>query len=359
MGFIDEQIKKVSVLDNLNRGWVTLFFFWIVTTFLLHSITQHFWMSLADSTIIMFGCLAVLLLFNSVLIKNLLDKGHGVAFYLVSVLSVVIMTALEIVVEFVVDDFLFGYRLDAIHPRLLFAFLARMFILGGVATSNLVSHFRTEAEKAVRQFEKLESEKLELELHYLNAQINPHFLFNALNNIYSLVYSHDDKASDSVLRLSEMLRYVMVDCQSNRMPLKKEIDYIDNYIDFQIITCERRPDVLFEKKIENPNCLVPPMIFQPIVENSFKHSDILTQSDGFVRFELEQDGDSLSFMAKNSMLTPTAALVTNDDRNGIGLMNIRKRLDLYFGNDYSLETEQNDNVFRVELRIKRLNKTIK
>lgn len=199
----------------------------------------------------------------------------------------------------------------------------------------------------------LKSEKLDMELRFLKSQITPHFLFNALNNIYSLVYTKDKNAPQSVLKLSDMLRYVMVDCQVDHISLDKEVKYIDAFIDFQQMSMENKSNVIFEKNIKNHDFMIPPMILQPLVENSFKHSRLVNDPNGFVHFYLLQENNDLIFIARNSIkgMSVSIADPNKKQQSGIGLDNVKKRLDLYYGNKYSFKAQQEDNSYVVTIKI--------
>ena len=190
-----------------------------------------------------------------------------------------------------------------------------------------------------------------LELKYLRAQINPHFLFNALNCIYSLTLIQDEKAPDSVMKLSEMLRYVTDDCRSDLVPLQKEATYICNYIDFQRIRMEQDPNITFDVKMQTPTAMIPPMIFQPMVENCFKHSRIADHPDGYIRLSLIQDDRKILFIAENSK--PKAEPASEDrERTGIGLKNVQQRLDILFKEKASVKVHETDTNYKIELCIK-------
>ncbi len=193
-----------------------------------------------------------------------------------------------------------------------------------------------ERKEAEKQFQE---EQMQNQLKYLRAQINPHFLFNALNCIYALTVTQDDKAPDSVMKLSEMLRYVIDDCRADHVLLQKEIKYIQNYIDFQRIRMEREPDLTFEFTQQDPNYMVPPMVLQPMIENCFKHSRVVDDPKAYVHITLRQDATGLLFTTENSIpadkeLPPHAATERCDqERTGIGLDNVRQRLKMLFGED--------------------------
>ena len=197
----------------------------------------------------------------------------------------------------------------------------------------------------------MKSEKLDMELRYLKSQINPHFLFNALNNIYSLVYTKDDKAADSVLKLSQMLRYVLVECQAVVIPLYKEVNYITNYIDFQMMTIEGCRDVRLEKDIEHSDYLIAPMILQPIVENCFKYSRLDLNTDGFVHFQIAQKDGVFSFSATNLINRSSDVVIMQKKKSGIGLVNVQKRLMLHYEENYQFNIKQTADSYTVTISI--------
>jgi len=194
-------------------------------------------------------------------------------------------------------------------------------------------------------------QRARMELKYLRAQINPHFLFNALNCIYSLTMMKDDNAPDSVMKLSDMLRYVTDDCRNDLVTLQKEVDYIRNYIDFQQIRLENPADITFNVKMENPNYKTPPMLFQPMVENCFKHSRIIDQPDGYIHLSITQIGKQLTFIAENSI--PNSVPVSEDkERIGIGLHNVQQRLDLLFRDKVTFNVKESTTNYKIEICIK-------
>ena len=199
-----------------------------------------------------------------------------------------------------------------------------------------VSFMINERKKAEQEFNEVQNQN---RLKYLRAQINPHFLFNALNCIYALTVTQDEKAPDSVLKLSEMLRYVIDDCRTDQVLLQKEVNYIRNYIEFQRIRMEHEPDLTFEVLQQDPNYMVPPMVLQPMIENCFKHSRLVDDPKAYVHITLRQDATGLLFTAENS-IPDTDQLPshpdnerTDQERTGIGLDNVRQRLKMLFGED--------------------------
>ncbi len=234
-----------------------------------------------------------------------------------------------------------------------YLFAIRLIWFSLAAALTIIIYYQNQAKMDELTNEELKSEKLDMELRYLKSQINPHFLFNALNNIYSLVYTKDDKAADSVLKLSQMLRYVLVECQAVVIPLHKEVNYITNYIDFQMMTIEGARDVRLEKDIEHSDYLIAPMILQPVVENCFKYSRLDLNTDGFVHFQLVQKNGVFSFSATNS-INRSDVVIMPKKKSGIGLVNVQKRLMLHYGENYQFNIKQTADSYTVTISIDKI-----
>lgn len=194
-----------------------------------------------------------------------------------------------------------------------------------------------------------EKEKLATELKFLKSQVNPHFLFNALNNIYSLAVVQAPQTPESVMQLSEILRYMVYDSNEEKVPLKSEINYIKNYVDLQLLKDSRGMNVELDLSKSAADVLIPPLLFIPFVENAFKHSKIENLKDGFIRIGLQADAETIMFQVVNSV--PEHAF-TKDEVGGVGLENIKKRLELLYPNDqYTLAIHPSDDQFEVRLKI--------
>jgi two-component system, LytTR family, sensor kinase len=194
---------------------------------------------------------------------------------------------------------------------------------------------------------QLKTNQLETELKFLKTQINPHFLFNTLNNIYGLVYLKSDEAGPMLLKLSGILRYMLYDSDMAKVPIQKEIDYLKDCIDLQILNPKDRPKVSFELQNNYPELRIEPLLFINFLENSFKHGS-LSQQDGFIRIRLKTDEKSLSFSIANSVLPGNQS---KDKVGGIGLPNIRQRLELAYPNRHELQVREGVNQHEVLLNL--------
>lgn len=202
-----------------------------------------------------------------------------------------------------------------------------------------------------QQNEKLSLEKQEMELRLLRAQINPHFLFNSLNNIYSLVYTKNDNAPNAILKLADMLRYITDGCQKDLVAIEKEIQYIMNYIDLQLLRSETKSTshISFEHQITTVGIHIPPMILQPFVENCFKHGDWLFNPEGYIRVSITEINNTLIYITENSKQDINFEKQKISD--GIGISNVEQRLKLHYKNKYQLAIIESPGQYRTELTI--------
>jgi sensor histidine kinase YesM len=196
---------------------------------------------------------------------------------------------------------------------------------------------------------QLIKEKTETELAMLKGQINPHFLFNTLNNIYALALKKSDLTAESVVKLSEMLDYLLYECNADLVDINKEIKLIQNYIYLQKIRFGRRLDILFDTEgvLEQK---IPPMLLLPFIENSFKHGVGKQSKEVWVKMMLHADDQYILFNVMNSKLRQKG-YGDSPESGGIGLKNVKKRLKLLFQNNYALDIENLSDTFKVRLQI--------
>ncbi len=227
------------------------------------------------------------------------------------------------------------------HFMRLFTQLSLAFFVATVVSLMEQTQKLTDNEKVLNE------EKLKTELKLLKAQINPHFIFNALNNIYSLTYMKKDNAPDSVLKLSEMLRYVFYDCNKDKVKMIAEIKYIDNFIAFQQMKSDHAQNIQFTRNPRVEVVEVAPMLFIPFIENAFKYSKIEEIEQAYVSMVLNYMENKLSFTIENSIplkgKTPSGS--------GLGIKNVRHRLDIIYKDNYMLHIDEKEDVFKVKLDI--------
>lgn len=190
-------------------------------------------------------------------------------------------------------------------------------------------------------------EKKEAELSYLKAQTNPHFLFNTLNNIYSLARDKDDLAPESIMRLSKILRFMLYEAGGDSISIDEELKLLHDYIALERLRYDDSLSVTFTTQIENPKQALPPLLLIPLVENAFKHGVSETREQPFVEIILSVQQQQLLFVVKNSVepFSENPAVKEN-----IGLSNLRRQLQLLY-KDYELSALREDNFFLSKLRI--------
>ena len=200
------------------------------------------------------------------------------------------------------------------------------------------------------QFEEERRKTAEAELTWLKHQLNPHFLFNTLNNISSLTQIDPDKAQESIGQLSDLLRYALYDSEAEKVPLASEIDFMDNYIDLMALRCNDQTTV--EKHLEAPSqsVEVAPLLFISLIENAFKHG-VNARYPSFVKVSMGMEGDDLVFACDNSRFEKQG---TDQIGSGIGLENMKRRLELLYPGRYTYEQTATDDTYHVKVTLKAL-----
>lgn len=210
---------------------------------------------------------------------------------------------------------------------------------------NMLFFYNEQArQKALNK--QIELEKTTAELNLLKLQISPHFLFNTLNNIRWQVRKEPEASEESILKLSEMLRYIIYEVEHNRVELLREIEHVKNFMELQSLRLPIAGHVVLDVQEGLKNCLIHPLLFIHFVENAFKYG-VDSQTPPFIHFEFVEIDGGIGFRSRNSILIPG----TNRVGEGIGLANIRRRLELLYPNNYMLRTEQNEGYFDVTLNL--------
>ena len=273
-------------------------------------------------------------------------KGKSLKVYVpVLILSVLLLTPIKGAVLYLIN-YNNEFSKKQILYNLHYTFLTTFFIAG----TSTVLKILTEWVKYQREKKKLEKERLHSELKFLKSQINPHFLFNTLNNVYSLALVKSEKTPDVILKLSEILRYMLYECNVPKVQLSKEVKYIENYLALEKL--RQREDVKIDFDIEGEitDQRISPLLFTPFLENAFKHGINKVLDDAYVNVLLRVDGDKILFTVENIKpeFTPQDFQKT---QGGIGLANVKKRLKLLYPNRYKLEIENTKFSYKIELHL--------
>lgn len=196
----------------------------------------------------------------------------------------------------------------------------------------------------------LKNEKKKADLLHLKTQVNPHFFFNTLNNLYGLVEQDPAKAQELILKLSEMMRYSIYEGQKDWVSLNDEIIYLENYMELHRMRYHKTIEILFDIDVADRNIKIMPLLFIILVENAFKHGVEKLRKDAFVHIHLSATSQTIDFEIENNF-----DLEEVQDRKGIGLKNLKQRLELVYANRYELESTASENgLFKVRLSLKKI-----
>lgn len=203
-------------------------------------------------------------------------------------------------------------------------------------------------EKQKLAFEK---EKIETELSFLKQQINPHFLFNSLNSIYSLAISKSDLTTGAILKLSGILRYILYESEKHKVNLRNELKTIEDYIELQKLRLTDKVKVNFEVTDKSENYKIEPLLLIPLIENAFKHG-IDNVNESFINISINIIGEKLQMLVSNKIVDQNKERKSD---SGIGIKNIKRRLDILYQSNYCLNISKDDYIFTVDLQIKLTN----
>ena len=343
----------VLILANRRYRLFWHFLFWIVvlsyyTLFFGHQ-GGYYWFTLKFVLVLLPIAIGTTYLFNYYLIPKLLFNKKIWKFVLLSFYALIGSFYL---ISLIIFPFLILNTSDVKLVTLDKSFLDIYFLVVGlyaaILAAVLIKLLKYAYERQNLHLQLLK-EKTSAELEMLRAQINPHFLFNTLNNIYTLSLKKSDQAPEVVLKLSEMLDYLLYECREKKVHLKKEVLLIENYLFLQKIRYGKRLKTTFKIEGLITNQMIAPMLLLPFVENSFKHGIGKQRNNTWININLTVNSNSIDFYVKNSLSN------TNQDEErssgGIGIENVRKRLDLIYNNNYQLAIEGNKEDFCIELNL--------
>lgn len=245
--------------------------------------------------------------------------------------------------EFFLEKVYFPNSRGMSFPGILFSLgqvLPIIFILSGFK-------FAWDALTKQRELDELKAIIKESELQFLKSQINPHFLFNNLNNLYSYAIENSPKTPAIILELSSVLRYMLYECREKYVPLSKEIEHLQNFTQLSELQIEERGVVKFTTPDIHSNYQIAPLILIVFIENAFKHSQASQSSNILIDIDIQISEDGkLRFNCKNNFYPETHV---HDTTRGIGLENVKKRLQLIYPHAHQLEIRQTDTYYEVYL----------
>ncbi|MDL2223762.1 sensor histidine kinase [Bacteroidales bacterium OttesenSCG-928-M06] len=210
----------------------------------------------------------------------------------------------------------------------------------------LALYFLYDRLQVIKRTKELEEQNEKSELALLKNQLNPHFLFNTLNNIDRLIKSNPDRASHSLLEMSDMMRYMIYETNTEKVSLNNELQYIRNYLDLQKLQYSNNYMVDFSVQGDTSTIKVAPMLFIPFIENAFKHTTDKSSRHP-IRLSFEIKGTRIAFTAIN--VAERSKIISKDSSSGIGLETVRRRLEIIYPNKYTLAIDEKNDLFCVSL----------
>jgi two-component system, LytTR family, sensor kinase len=192
-------------------------------------------------------------------------------------------------------------------------------------------------------------EKAEAELNFLKSQINPHFIFNSLNSVYFLIDKNNTEAREALHKFSDMLRYQLYEANGEKIPIEKEISYLKDYVDLQKLRKDESYRVQFNCAPEVKSFSIEPLLLIPFVENAFKHISHKANQTNFVNLDLQRNNGLFEFVVENSK---EAGIQTTEQHGGIGLNNVKRRLELLYPGRYELEIKNSPDTYKIIFKLK-------
>lgn len=281
---------------------------------------------------------------NHLLIPRLLYRKKYFTFATIFILMIATSSFLKMLILAKVVDLPTSFLLaEGLKTRIYDNFIPHFFLVtAGAAIQLMIDYFRLQKRMA-----ETAKEKAEAELNFLKSQINPHFLFNSINSVYFLIDKQNIQARESLHKFSDMLRYQLYEVNGARVPIERELRYLQDYIHLQKLRKDEQYEVSFNYSASLQNFSIEPLLLIPFVENAFKHVSAYNHQPNFIRIDLDHKDHWLHFNIINS----TEPRTVTDPHSGIGLKNVKRRLELLYPNAYVLNIQHTEDQFRVELRL--------
>jgi LytS/YehU family sensor histidine kinase len=284
------------------------------------------------------------------LVPSFLLKGKYLSFFS----SLAIATAIAAFLRILVSRYVY-YSLfipEVLHPKVWLSveiyFLNLIWIIGPAVVFAMFKYYKNwiSSQSLANEAER---KQLMTELQVLKAQLNPHFLFNTFNNLYVLALQKSDQTPVMISKMSDLFHYILYECNAVEVPLSKEIKLIADYIRLEELRYSDRLSISFTKDIKQPDCMIPPMMLYTFVENCFKHGCSDDPGSPWIKLSIRVRDNRFVFEASNSI--PEANCREKEFSGGVGLKNIRRRLELIYPQNHQLKIWKEDCNFFVSLEI--------
>lgn len=336
-------------MDRLFRYKFDHILFWMLTVGFhayTHSgiIQQAGFGQFALELLVRNGLLAVVIYTNLLVIIPKLNHQKNYGMLIMLLLTTLVF---YVVVKNFHDVYLYGHILNnperqGFFHNSFYNFSIVIFYLAFATTLHLSKQWYLQKEL----IRKIELEKLNTELEYLKAQINPHFLFNSLNTVFFQIDKQNTTARETLSKFSDMLRYQLYECNRKEIAVEKEIQCLKNYVELQRLRKDEHYDIQFTFSEELKNFTVPPLLLLPFIENAFKHVSHFTDRKNIITIDLKKSGNQFElvvFNTKDPKPTP--------GNGGIGLKNVQRRLELLYPTRHDLKITEQPEAFRAQLTL--------
>lgn len=348
---VDTASTLEKLLDKLKRYKTYHLLFWVLyAAFWSFTFAPSSNLLSAFATSILILCFHALVAYfnNYYLIENYLLKRDYLAYLVSLVLSITLAFFPIVLIYYIV---VLGDTSASQQVWSWRFFLINSFSIGlTVAITTSLKLLKDYYQKERRNKELLKLNNVS-ELKFLKGQINPHFLFNSLNNLYALSLKKSDATPSFILKLSGLLRYVLYDSSEGKVSLDKEIEYIENYIDLERIRLSERGQIELVKKGFFSGKMIEPMLMVPFIENAIKHGINSIADKAWVKINISLSDGELHFTIENNK--PKAEnLPLKDQPGGIGIENTKRRLSILYPNSHELSLKENESTYFVSLKVK-------
>ncbi len=334
--FFSRRIVRHSLL------WIVLYAVFVTLHFLKNG---SFADALISETINISLYIAIVYFNLNYLIPRYLTQRTFATYCILLIFAAIALTPIKTVI------FYFLYANKPLNQEYLIFNMGYIFLsMFMIACFSTIIQVMTDWLRHRQEKKELETKTMQSELNFLKSQINPHFLFNTLNSLYALTLKKSEKAPEIVIQLSEIMRYMLYECNERRVPLRKEVNYMKNYIELERLRQGSDVDLQFTVKGEIGDQKIAPLMFIPFIENSFKHGLSNQIKHGFVHICLELVDGVIKLHIQNSK-TPAQPLQEHKRSGGIGLVNIQRRLDLIYPERYTLEIRDQPDRYIINLSI--------
>lgn len=291
------------------------------------------------------AAIATVYTFNYYLIPKILLKNKRKKFIAFAFVAIVMFFYIQLLLTlFLVVKLLSAGR--QLFPEMIDVMMLFFNLFFVVFIAIAIKFYKRWSEKDYHE-QKVKREKVEAELQMLKTQINPHFLFNTLNSIYVLAMKKSEQTANTVMKLSDILDYILYRANTPKITISNEIQIIENYIELEKIRFTERVNLNFTSNIRSKELQIPPMLIIPFVENAFKHGVTKSMEKSWINIYIEETDKMLDIVVANSK----SQNPTKRKAGGIGLMNVRKRLDLLYSDGYKLDITDKNNHFGVFLSV--------